>query len=321
MKKTVFILCAVLVLCGCSNFKESQLEKVELSDEQIESLCEQYAEEDDVYADLVPTKAMAVIEVFGVEKDGDIGYVYCFASDGTYVKVNNKAYDISGGIGPDILTIQFEGDDVLLLDRDDSVSSLDVLERFPKEYRRACEKYERDDALLSDGDYQFYKIKKEEAKKIEAFWGVPVEMEYCIDIFEDGTYEVWDFPEDESVTIETGKIETVYIEVLSENEKTVEKLIMEKKDADTIRKIILDAEVVSDEGFVFAEGGCRIVIYTGEDMVNFYPYCGGVSTIRVGDSGSEFLWIEENEEEEIQKILDKYVDGHEGIWDWSSINN
>jgi len=188
-----FLVIGMITLCSCRK-------SVTLSDEQMESLCEQFAETDSYYEELVPTKAVAAIKVYGVERVGDIGYVYCYVSDGTYVKVNNKAYNVSGGNGPEILKIQLDGEDVVLLDRDGSVSSLVTLEKYPLKYRLMDRVYE---PYSSSG---YCKLQLEEAKKIEDFWNVEVELEYCIDISEDGTYEVWDFPYDEKITIETGKI-------------------------------------------------------------------------------------------------------------------
>ena len=115
--------------------------------------------------------------------------------------MNSKAYQISGGHGPEILTIQFEDDEVTFLDREASVSSLDTLEKFPLKYRLKDRLY---DEYTSDG---ICKLNLEEAEKIEEAWDMEVELDYCIDIFEDGTYEVWNWVEDGPVTIETGKIE------------------------------------------------------------------------------------------------------------------
>lgn len=186
-------LMSIALLCSCN--KNGTLTK-----QQIESLCEQLAEVDDSYADFVPTKSAAAIHIYGVERDGDIGNVYCYASDGTYVKVNNKAYLISGGNGPEILTIQFDGDEVLLLDRKGSVSTLETLEKYPLKFRLMDWFYVAD---TSDG---YCKLSLNEAKMIEDSWNVEVELEYVIDIYEDGTYEVWDWEEDGPVTIEKGEI-------------------------------------------------------------------------------------------------------------------
>jgi len=200
MKKKVIVLCiAVLVistfvLYGCNR-------TTDLTAEQIESLCEQLAEVDDSYVELVPTKAAAAIHVYGVERNGDIGYVYCYTSDGTYVKVKNKAYMISGGNGPEILSVEFDDDDVLLLERMGSVSSLETLKNFPLKFRLKNWFY------VADTSSGYCKLTLEEAEKIEEAWNVEVELEYCIDIFEDGTYEVWNWVDDGPVTIETGKIE------------------------------------------------------------------------------------------------------------------
>ena len=196
LKRMIYIailIISIFVLCGCNS-------KTDLTDEQIESLCEQLAEVDDYYADLVPTKA-AAIHVYGVERDEDVGYVYCYTSDGTYVKVNNKAYRISGGSGPEILLIKFEGNEILLQDMLGSVSSLETLEEYPLKYRL------KDWVYVAEASSGYCKLTLEEAEKIEEAWNVEVELKYCIDIFEDGSYEVWDFPNSEKITIETGKID------------------------------------------------------------------------------------------------------------------
>lgn len=183
----------MFTLCSCGK-------SVDLSDEQIESLCEQFAEINDYYGGVVPSKAMAAIKVYGVERKGDIGYVYCYASEGTYIKVNGKAYDISGGNGPNVLKVQFKDDEIVMLDRDYSLSALETLDKFPLKYRLMDRAYE---PYSSSGHC---KLQLEEVKKIEDFWGIDVELEYCIDIHKDGTYEVWDFPYDEKIIIETGTI-------------------------------------------------------------------------------------------------------------------
>ena len=198
-KKVIVIYIAILIvstfaLYGCNS-------KTDLTDEQIESLCEQLSEVDDSFEDLVPTKAAAAIHVYGVEREGDVGYVYCYASDGTYVKVNNKAYMISGGNGPEILSVEFEDDEVLLRDMLGSVSSLETLEKFPLKFRLLDWFYT---AYTKEG---YCKLILEEAEKIEEVWNVEVELEYVIDIYEDGTYKVWDWVDDGPVTIEKGKID------------------------------------------------------------------------------------------------------------------
>ena len=192
--------CLILILLMCIFSLCSCGKKVILTDVQIESLCEQLAEVDDYYAELVPTKAAASIHVYGVERDGDMGNVYCYESDGTYVMVNNKAYQISGGNGPEILSIKFEDDEVLLLDRLGSVSTLETLEKFPLKYRLMDWFYVAD---TSDG---YCKLSLDEAEKIEEVWNVKAMLEYTIDIDEDGTYKVWDWVEDGPVTIEKGEI-------------------------------------------------------------------------------------------------------------------
>lgn len=123
----------------------------------------------------------------------------------------------------------------------------------------------------------------------------------------------------EGLDLSEEQIAEVYIEVIAEDEKSVEKLYIEDEDATVIKKILLKEESYSDNGFVFAEGGYRIVMDTEKEFVNFYPYCGNTSTIRVGDEGYEFVWLDGENAENLQIILDKYNCGREGIWDWSNV--
>lgn len=125
--------------------------------------------------------------------------------------------------------------------------------------------------------------------------------------------------ENRTVKISEDEIEDLYIEVISLDEKSVEKVEMEKKDVDIIKKNIIGKEILTDQGFVFAEGGYRIVLKTKKEVINFYPYCGSAMQIRVRDDGNDFLCIEESEEKELQCIFDKYGSGRDGIWDWSNI--
>jgi len=123
------------------------------------------------------------------------------------------------------------------------------------------------------------------------------------------------------INLSDEQIKDLYIEVLAEDEKSVEKVLLEDGDAIKIKEMLLEEEIYSDRGFVFAEGGYRIVMDTGKELINFYPYCGSTLMIRVGDSGEKFISKDDEKEEELQKILDKYNKGIEGIWDWSNVND
>lgn len=124
-----------------------------------------------------------------------------------------------------------------------------------------------------------------------------------------------------AINLSEGQIEDVYIEVLSEDEKSVEKVAVDKNDIAIIKDIVIGEEIIPDNGFPFAPGGYRIVICTDKEVLHFYPYCGVGSTIRVGDEGFDFIWLEDNEAEKLNQIMDKYKNGKEGIWDWSSVKD
>jgi len=129
----------------------------------------------------------------------------------------------------------------------------------------------------------------------------------------------WELRTPEELDLSDEQIKEVYIEGLAEDEKSVEKVSIEEADATIMKKILLEEEIYSDMGFVFAEGGYRIVMDTGKKLINFYPYCGNASTIRVGDEGYDFIWLDDENTENLQIILDKYNSGREGIWDWSEV--
>lgn len=118
---------------------------------------------------------------------------------------------------------------------------------------------------------------------------------------------------------EIGDAETIYLEVISKDEKSVEKVTVEEEDVRAIKEIITGEDIIPDNGFVFAEGGYRIVVETEDGVTNLYPYCGGTSEIRIGDTGYDYVWLEENESEKLQKIINKYDIDREGIWVWDEI--
>lgn len=124
---------------------------------------------------------------------------------------------------------------------------------------------------------------------------------------------------EKAMNLSDEQMKDVYIEVLAEDEMSVEKVSIEENDATVIKEMLLEEEIYSDRGFVFAEGGYRIVIDTGEEVIHFYPYCGVGSTIRVGDGGVDFIWLDDKDAEKLNQIVDTYKGGREGIWDWSNV--
>ena len=53
--------------------------------------------------------------------------------------------------------------------------------------------------------------------------------------------------------------------------------------------------------------------------INLYPYCGGMSTIRVGEKSDEYLALQEKKLKQLEDVVNKYVniDKVGGIWEWS----
>jgi hypothetical protein len=115
------------------------------------------------------------------------------------------------------------------------------------------------------------------------------------------------------------KGEGIYLETL-DKEGTIEKIQIKDKDVKAINEVLPD-RVVHGSGFVFAEGGYRIVLVKQDEEVRLYPYCGAdLSMMRVGDEGSDFFGLDDDSEdyETLKSILSKYLDleQYSGIYEW-----
>ena len=122
--------------------------------------------------------------------------------------------------------------------------------------------------------------------------------------------------------IDATKIQDIWIETINSNEKDITKIKIRDCDGDILKNIITSKKQYDDDGFVFAEGGYRVTVKMESGIVNLYPYCGDLETIRVGDSGTKFIDLDSNDKEKIELIIDKYVSESkkDGIWDWTKVS-
>lgn len=116
--------------------------------------------------------------------------------------------------------------------------------------------------------------------------------------------------------VDTDNITGIAIEKLDADEKNIVRTELDDEDVATISEILSAQMICEDKGFVFAEGMYRIELQYNDKTVNLYPYCGNAETIRYGDTGAAYLKLDENEKEELEAVIGKYIDITGGIWDW-----
>lgn len=116
--------------------------------------------------------------------------------------------------------------------------------------------------------------------------------------------------------VDTGNITGIAIEKLDSDEKSIVRTELDDEDVATISEILSAQMISEDKGFVFAEGMYRIELQYADKTVNLYPYCGNAETIRYGDDRAAYMKLDENDKEELEAVVGKYIDITGGIWDW-----
>ena len=121
------------------------------------------------------------------------------------------------------------------------------------------------------------------------------------------------------IIVEQEKNKNIYIEVINEKSKKIDRIEFSKSDVAKVKNILLNKKSDIDSGFVFAEGKYRIVLENDDGTINLYPYCGDISIIRVRDKSEEYVELTDKEMEQLEDILDEYIDidNVRGIWEWS----
>lgn len=110
------------------------------------------------------------------------------------------------------------------------------------------------------------------------------------------------------------------IEVLEPSGTVREIPMNSSKDRKAIEQILSREEAARDSGFVFAEGGYRIVLETEQETFYLYPYCGDPDLIRIGAKGDEYYDFADEPEkgEQLANILGEYcnLEDYQGVFDW-----
>lgn len=200
-KKIIIIICLAVLCCGFVGYNvcfgdENGFTEVVLSDEQIDSLMEQYVSDEELeYADYLPSCWIASCKVFGVQRKENRGYVYAYVLDEEFVDFKGKAYGQSGGYMPVKLEIEFDGECVKYISaeypEDGSAYEESMRSLFPLKYYLLCRMYNPHDANGSP------KLEKEQEEKVRELWGVEVEQDDLLMIEEGGTYELIETTNDE----------------------------------------------------------------------------------------------------------------------------
>lgn len=102
-------------------------------------------------------------------------------------------------------------------------------------------------------------------------------------------------------------VQEISLEFLEDDGQKLDSIRLKKDDAEALEKLISKGDLYLDSGFVFAPGGFRIKIKTRDDSIYLYPYCGNVSTVRVNHHGSKLIDFNDKEAEEIEKIVEEYI--------------
>lgn len=120
---------------------------------------------------------------------------------------------------------------------------------------------------------------------------------------------------------EVGDIKTASIEILEDNELTFKEQALKESDVVILNSILKDKKPYKENDKAFAMGRYRISVETDDGKINLYPYCGNLETIKIGDDGNIYLHLENDEQEEMEQVIYKYLKDveAEGIWEWENV--
>lgn len=222
----VLMLAALTILaftaCGqqeeaASSAGSAESTVAELNPEDMASLMQQVADKEVNldYAEVVPEKAFANAEVFGIDRAGDTGRAYVYLNEGGYAVVKDKAYMMTAATGVAIVHFTYTADGPALTEVEWSADGTNhdkwIEENIPEEYLQACQDY-----VPFEDDEATSKLDKELYKQIEAEMGAPVELENLLEInLKKGTYKIvkviesGDTPDDytfDTEVVEKGKL-------------------------------------------------------------------------------------------------------------------
>lgn len=119
--------------------------------------------------------------------------------------------------------------------------------------------------------------------------------------------------------IDVENTQQIYIETIGEKNE-IEKVVINSEEDTNCIKNILSGDTIKKFGFVFSEGGYRLVLIQGNKKQYLYPYCGELGIMRIGNKNSSYYEIEEDREDykKLEKVINKYIviDKYKGSFSW-----
>lgn len=181
-------------------------ESYRLSKDQIESLQQQMAQQDDIEIELseyLPDKYFVSLKIFGADRTGDTGFVYAHMYSIEYVKFKDMAISISGGSFPVKIRVSYtDGNRIhlkeIFMPEDGEGMEDSMKELFPA---WAYLKYEISETF---SPYGYPGLERDNCRQVREYWGVDVADDYLLDVLSNGKYQLTKIDNDGS----SGKFET-----------------------------------------------------------------------------------------------------------------
>lgn len=117
----------------------------------------------------------------------------------------------------------------------------------------------------------------------------------------------------QSNTIDIESVENIALQCMQDDGIALH-VDVDGDNHERIKEILAEGTQVVDEGFVFAEGGYRILVEINDEYINLYPYCGQLSRLRIGEEGSNYIKLNEDAVEELNDIIEQYITIKTGIY-------
>lgn len=112
-----------------------------------------------------------------------------------------------------------------------------------------------------------------------------------------------------SHTNEIAEADQVYLDI-EKKAQGYERTALNEEDAERIKSIFTGQDATKEPGFVFEKGKYRIVFKNKEKETFLYPYCGELTTIKLGERGVNYYFFRENSRDydQLRSILNHYME-------------
>ena len=167
-------------------------ESYRLSKNQIESLQQQMAQQDENEIDLseyLPDKYFVSLKIFSADRTGDTGFVYAHMYSIEYVKFKDMAISMSGGSFPVKIRVSYtDGDRIhlkeIFMPEDGEGMEDSIKELFPA---WAYLKYEISETF---SPYGYPGLERDNCRQVREYWGVEVDDDYQLEVLSNGKYQL-----------------------------------------------------------------------------------------------------------------------------------